>query len=197
VDLAGRLEADPTDFDVTNAVAESSLLLQTMTRGFPMRRGFWRAFVLPVGFEVGQNLGTNVPEGSADTQGPPPPSVNRIARLKAGGGLTVFFDNAGAQLSLRRLELEVSGVLRHLFLDESRFDEAAGTTSTTDDGVHGVRADRPEALRRRDPARTLWRQGLVQPRPAAPGVRRRQERQLRVRHRVRRRPWQSDRRAAP
>jgi hypothetical protein len=136
VDVAGRLEGDPTEFDVTNLVAESSLHLQTMTKGFLSRRGFWRGFVLPAGIEVGQSVGTSVPDDPAAPDASTDPAVNRIARYKAGAGLTVYFDNSGVPLGIRRVEVEVNGVLRHLFLTESRFNEEAKQTDTTDDGLH-------------------------------------------------------------
>lgn len=144
IDAAVKLEGDPTNFDVTNAVGESSLHLQTMTRSLWGRTGFWRGFVLPFGFEAGQSLGTTAPPeetAPADGAGAPDsastPEVNRIARIKAGAGLTVFYDNPRAHVPLRRIELDVNAVLRHLFLIESRFNEETKKTDTTDDGLHG------------------------------------------------------------
>jgi hypothetical protein len=137
VDVAGKLEADPTNFDVTNVVVESNLHLQTLTKGFGGRRGFWRGFVVPAGLEIGQSLGTPVPADPATPDAPSPePPVNRIARYKAGAGFTVYFDNPDVQLGLRRVEVDVHGVLRHLFPTESRFNEETKQTDTTDDGLH-------------------------------------------------------------
>jgi hypothetical protein len=136
VDAAGKLEGDPTNFDVTNAVAESSLQVQTLTRGFLGRRGFWRGFVLPAGLEIGQNLGTTVPANPTTPGAPAPePPVNRIARYKAGAGFTVYFDNPKVQLGIRRFELDVNGVLRQLFLNESRFNAETKKTDITDKGL--------------------------------------------------------------
>jgi hypothetical protein len=134
IDFAGKLEGDPTNFEVTNFVGESAVHLQSMTKGFVGRKGFWRGFVLPAGIEVGQVLGTTAP--STDPAAPSP-TVNRIARYKAGGGLTVYYDNPGAQLPLQRVEVDINGVLRHLFLYESRFNAETKKTDTTDDGFHG------------------------------------------------------------
>lgn len=134
VDVAGKLEGDPTNFDVTNFVAESGFHLQTMTRGFLGRRGFWRGYVVPGGIEVGQSLGTTVPT-PVDPE--VEPEVNRIARYKAGAGFTVFYDNPGTQLPLRRVEIDINGVVRQLFLTESRFNNEANLTDLTDKGFHG------------------------------------------------------------
>ncbi len=136
VDVAGKLEGDPTNFDVTNAVGDSSFHLHTMTKGFLRRRGFWRGFVLPAGIEVGRSLGTTVPADPATPGTPAESPLKRIARYKAGAGLTVYFDNPGVQLGIRRVEVEINGVLRHLFLTESRFNEETKQTDSTDDGVH-------------------------------------------------------------
>ena len=137
VDVAGKLEGDPTNFDVTNFVAESGFHLQTMTRGFLARRGFWRGYIVPGGIEVGQSIGTTVPPPATPEGDPAEPEVNRIARYKAGAGLTVFFDNPGTQLPLRRVEIDINGVMRQLFLTESRFNDATNMTDSTDKGFHG------------------------------------------------------------
>ena len=134
IDVAGKLEGDPTNFDVTNFVAESGFHLQTMTRGFLGRRGFWRGYVVPAGIEVGQSLGTTVPT-PVDPE--VEPEVNRIARYKAGAGFTVFYDNPGTQLPLRRVEIDINGVMRQLFLTESRFNGETNLTDTTDKGFNG------------------------------------------------------------
>lgn len=134
IDVAGKLEGDPTNFDVTNFVVESGFHLQTMTKGFLGRRGFWRGYVVPGGVEVGQSLGTTVP---APTAPEGEPEVNRIARYKAGAGLTVFYDNPDTQLPLRRVEVDINGVVRQLFLTESRFNAETTLTDTTDEGFHG------------------------------------------------------------
>ena len=105
-----------------------------MTKGFLGRRGYWRGYVVPGGVEVGQSLGTTVP---APTAPEGEPEVNRIARYKAGAGLTVFYDNPDTQLPLRRVEVDINGVVRQLFLTESRFNAETTLTDTTDEGFHG------------------------------------------------------------
>jgi hypothetical protein len=137
IDVAGKLEADPTNFDVTNFVAESGFHLQSMTRGFLGRRGFWRGYVVPGAIEVGQSLGTTVPPPPSPDEEPAAPEVNRIARYKAGAGLTVFFDNPGTQLPLRRFEIDINAVMRQLFLTESRFNDETNVTDVTDKGFQG------------------------------------------------------------
>jgi hypothetical protein len=134
IDVAGKLEGDPTNFDVTNFVADSGFHLQSMTKRVFGSRGFWRGYVVPAGIEVGQSLGTTVP---APTTPEDEPEVNRIARYKAGAGLTVFYDNPGTQLPIRRVEIDINGVMRQLFLTESRFNADTDLTDTTDKGFHG------------------------------------------------------------
>jgi hypothetical protein len=137
VDAAGKLEADPTNFDVSNFVVESGFHLQSMTKGFFGNRAFWRGYVVPGGIEFGQSLGTTVPTPVPPEEEPLEPEVNRIARYKAGAGLTVFLDSPGTQLGLRRLEIDINAVMRQLFLTESRFNDETNVTDTTDKGFHG------------------------------------------------------------
>jgi hypothetical protein len=137
LDVAAKLEGDPTNFSVTNFVGETAFQLSTMTKGFLGRTGFWRGFVLPAGVEVGQSLGLTVQTATAappDATATKP--VNRIARYKAGAGFTMYYDNPGAQLPLRRVELDVNGVLRQLFLTESRFNADTKKVDTTTKGLH-------------------------------------------------------------
>ncbi len=131
IDVAAKLEGDPTNFDVTNFVGESALHLQTMTKGFLGRSGFWRGYLVPAGIEAGQSIGTTVLSA-----GTPEPAVDRIARYKAGAGVTVYYENPVARSLIRRVELDANGVLRHLFLAESRFDAVTRTSAATDDGLH-------------------------------------------------------------
>jgi len=94
-----------------------------------------------VGVEVGQSIGTTAPSDETPAADAPAPAststVNRIARYKAGAGFTMYYDNPGIQLGLRHVEVEINGVLRNLFLTESRFNEETKKTDTTDDGLHG------------------------------------------------------------
>src|SRR5262249_332697 len=89
LDIAGKLEGDPTDFEVTNLVTESTFQLQTMTKGFLGPKAFWRGFVLPAGAELGHGIGTNptAANGTATQQ------VTNITRYKGGAGLTLYYDN--------------------------------------------------------------------------------------------------------
>jgi hypothetical protein len=48
----------------------------------------------------------------------------------------MYYDNPGAQLPLRRVELDVNGVLRQLFLTESRFNADTKKVDTTTNGLH-------------------------------------------------------------
>jgi hypothetical protein len=135
-DVAGKLEADPTEFEVTNLVAEASVRVQTMTKRLIGPRGYWRGFALPAGFEGGQSLGTTSEVAGQKGDSAAEPPVNRIARYKAGVGMTLYYDNPRTQLPLRRIELDINGVVRQLFLTESRFNSETKKTDTTGKGLH-------------------------------------------------------------
>jgi hypothetical protein len=124
VDIAMKLESDPTNFSVTNYVGESSYQLRTMTKGFIGGAGFWRGFVMPGGIELGRSVGVSTPE-----------DVDWLARYKAGAGFTLYYDSPGF-LPVRRIELDANAVLRYLFADESRFNSETNSIDLTDDGAH-------------------------------------------------------------
>ena len=124
VDIAMKLEADPTNFGVTNYVGESTYQLRTMTKNFIGGFGFWRGFVMPGGLELGRSVGESTPD-----------EVDWIARYKAGVGFTVYYDNPGAVLPLRRIEFDANAVLRYLFASESHFNTDTNVVDRTDDGV--------------------------------------------------------------
>lgn len=135
VDAGAKLEGEPTDFDVSNFVGEAAFQLHTMTKGFLGRTGFWRGFVLPVGVELGQSLETTVPEtGAPAADGTAAEKVNKIARYKAGGGFTLYYDRPDAQIPLRRVELDINGVARYLRYAESRFNKDTKKIDITDKG---------------------------------------------------------------
>jgi hypothetical protein len=125
VDVAMKLESDPTNFSVTNYVGESSYQLRTMTKGFIGGVGFWRGFVMPGGIELGRSVGASTPA-----------EVEWLARYKAGAGFTLHYDNPGAFLPVRRIELDANAVLRYLFADEARFNSETNLVDNTDDGAH-------------------------------------------------------------
>lgn len=136
IDVGAKLEGDPTNFDVTNFVLDSGFQLRTMTKGFLGRRGFWHGFILPVGVEAGQSLGTGAVDATTVPAAPAPQEVNKIVRYKGGAGLTIYFDNPNAQIPLRRIALEANTVLRQLFRDETRFNGETKLIDTTDKGTH-------------------------------------------------------------
>jgi hypothetical protein len=125
IDIAMKLEADPSDFDVANYVGESTYQLRTMTKGFFGGKGFWRGFVMPGGLELGRSAGTAMPD-----------AVDWIARYKAGAGFTLYYNNPGSFIPVRRIELDTNAVLRYLFADESRFNSDTNLVDRTDDGGH-------------------------------------------------------------
>jgi hypothetical protein len=136
-DFAAKLEGEPTHFQVTNLVGDTNLSLRTMTKGFAGKHGFWRAYLLPLGFEGGRSLS----QGQTDGTTPPTSSTSErpdwIARYKAGVGMSFFYDDWNTTLPFHRIELAMNGVGRNLFFKESSYNSETKTTDTT---VKGVRA---------------------------------------------------------
>ena len=147
VDVAGKLEGDPTNFAVTNFVAESGVRLHTMTKGFVGRQGFWRGFVLPAGVEVGQSLGTTAETAPALLRRRQPRRRWTIARY-GGARFTLCYDQPGHTTVAAAHRLDVNGVMRHLFLTESRFNTETKKIDTTDKGLTAYGAGGPEGFLR-------------------------------------------------
>ena len=58
-----------------------------------------------------------------------------IARYKTGLGTTLFFEDRDAAHLIRRVELDVNGVLRNLFLPEALYNKEARMVDRTGKGV--------------------------------------------------------------
>jgi hypothetical protein len=111
VDMAGKLEGGATDFNVANYVGDGQVSILSRTkRLFGSRRGFWWFKIVPAGGEGGANAQTNVTSAS----GP----EDHIARFKAGGDFTLFYDNPDSPLPFKRIELNLDTVQRYLFFKE-------------------------------------------------------------------------------
>jgi len=137
IDVAGKLEGQAVNFNVSNLVAEGAVRLQSRTLAIgPTQNGFWRFGIVPGGFEGGSNVGNQ-------TSGTPSPSnVHVISRYKAGFELTAFYDNQDTVLPFKRIDLSVSGVQRYLFTNELAYDQATKTSTTIAKGGRGyIQAD--------------------------------------------------------
>jgi hypothetical protein len=130
VNLAMKLEGEPTAFDATNGVGDAHYEILSMTRRLAGRQGFWRGYVIPAGAEIGRKLGVDA-TGAASTD------HEWIARYKAGGGFTVFYQAASPRIPLSRLDFEVDGIWRYLAVDELNFDVGTKKIDRTTDGGHG------------------------------------------------------------
>jgi hypothetical protein len=135
--IAAKLEGEATQFNVANFVGEGSYELRTETRALFSKKGFWRAFLMPIGFEGGKTLnttgtnGSGVPASVANTA----PPADWLARYKAGGGFTAFYEDWGNDLPVKRVELDVNAVVRDRFLNEAVFNNAANTINSTGKGI--------------------------------------------------------------
>lgn len=138
-DFAFKFEGEATKFNVSNAVGEGSLRLQSMTRSLTgSKHGFWRFQIVAPGFEGGRNLNTAGQSASTakSETGGALPDVTWLARLKVGAGFSLFYENAESQFPLKRVELEAGGVERYLFFKEPHFDNSTKTVTTTQKGSH-------------------------------------------------------------
>jgi hypothetical protein len=134
IDSAARLEGDPTNFKVTNAVVDLPLQFISRTMNvFGSTSGWWFFRVIPVGFEGGRNLGTESPVDEKYT----------IARYKGGATFGLFWKAPNQATSLiKKITLEAQGVNRYLFRKESAYDETTKKAiSVTEGRKHYVQAD--------------------------------------------------------
>jgi hypothetical protein len=136
LDVAGKLEGQATNFNVTNGVVEASVKVQSRVKGLFGKDGFFHFQLLPLGFEGGSTLrepdsGTTVPLSVTDQA---LQQLDGIVRLKAGATLNAFWQNSRQVGLLRRFELELAVVDRYLFLNEIHYDTATRTNSTIRDG---------------------------------------------------------------
>lgn len=134
-DVAGNLEGQAVNFDVTNFVGEATVQLLSRTKTlFGSKKGYWKARFLG-GMEGGKNLnkGNDAQMGSMQ-QMKDLKDVNYIARSKFGGTLTFFYSDPESRFPFKRVEADIRGVDRYLFLSELKFDETTKMNIMTDKG---------------------------------------------------------------
>jgi hypothetical protein len=80
--------------------------------------------LVPVGMEGGKNVNT----GANDTSGSMVAAVqspNFIARAKAGGQLTLFYQNREPPFPFKRVDLDLGMVQRYLFFREAQMSSTS------------------------------------------------------------------------
>ncbi len=138
LDFSAKFEGEATQFNVSNAVGDGSLQLQTMTRKIGDSHGFWKARFIPAGFEGGRNLNTAGQNQTPTTtlNGQQLPAISWVSRFKAGTEVTVFYDNPNSLAPMKRVELTAGIVERYLFFKEAGYDSTTKTIQTTNTGSH-------------------------------------------------------------
>ncbi len=137
-DFAAKLEGMATTFDISNFVGETGFQVLTRTKALGgSRKGFWRAFVAPGAIEGGQSLraGDTTLQKSGTPAGVALKQVDWIARYKTGLGMTLFFEDTEAAYPLRRVELDMNGVMRNLFFAEAMYNKQTTLIDRTGKGV--------------------------------------------------------------
>lgn len=130
VDFRMKLEGEPTTFDAANGVGETHYEILTATKPLGVRQGFWRAYAIPAGAEIGRRLGTTA-------TGTPSTKHDWIARYKAGAGVSLFFRALQpSRLPLSRVELDLHTMWRYLAFDELNFNTKTKAIDRTIDGGH-------------------------------------------------------------
>jgi hypothetical protein len=146
LDVKAKLEGDPGSFKVTNFVGEADLSFRTRTKRLGASKGYWRGFLIPAGFEAGQNLNAGdivQPTSSSSTSSAQSPttssinSVNHIARYLAGVDFSTFYEDWNGTLPFKRVELEANALARYLFLNEAMYNSSSQLFNTVADGVRG------------------------------------------------------------
>lgn len=136
-DVAAKLEGQATKFDVSNFVGDTTLQFRSMSRGFAVRHGYGRGFIMPIGFEGGQSLRTGDAslQNSGTASGDALKAVDWIARYKAGAGTVLFYEDWNSQLPIRRVDLEINVVFRDLFFAEALYNKDTKKVDRTGKGV--------------------------------------------------------------
>jgi len=130
VNVVGKLEADPNDFQATNGVGESHYQILSMTKPLIGPGTFWRGYVMPIGGEIGRRLGV-------DSKGQPTTAQDWLLRYKAGGGIKLYLQSTSSQFPIRRVDLDLNGVWRYLGRDEVQYNSASKALDRTTNGGHG------------------------------------------------------------
>jgi hypothetical protein len=135
INVAMKLEGEPTTFDAANGVGEAHYQIHSMTKALLGSQGFWRAYVIPAGVEVGRKLGV-------DEAGSPTADHLWIARYKTGAGMKLFYQTTSDRSLVRRVDFDVNGIWRYLGVEELNFNNETKMLDRTTDGGHGyVQAD--------------------------------------------------------
>lgn len=132
VNFSGRLEGGVTSFNVVNYVGDGEVALQSGTKTlFGSRKGFWQFRLVPFGVEGGKNvqesLSTGTMGGTGSGSSGSASGEDTLARLKAGGTFSLFYDNPQSLLPFKRVELNLGTVQRYLFLKEAEILSANST----------------------------------------------------------------------
>jgi hypothetical protein len=138
--MAAKLEGEATQFNVANFVGETSYDIRTETKSLFSKKGFWRGFLIPGAFEGGKTLNTTATSGTSSTSTSPAsmaamPAADWLARYKAGGGFTAFYEDWGNNLPIKRFDVDLNIVMRDRLLKESVFNSSTNTVSSTGKGI--------------------------------------------------------------
>ncbi|MEK6286505.1 MAG: hypothetical protein AABO57_12250 [Acidobacteriota bacterium] len=136
LDVASNLEGQAMDLEVTNFVGDATIQLVSRTKTLlGSKKGFWKLRFLG-GMEGGKNLntGNDAQQAGSPQQMQELQDVNYIARSKFGGALTFFYSDPETRFPFKRVEADIRGVDRYLFLSEVKFDEMTKLNVMTDKG---------------------------------------------------------------
>jgi hypothetical protein len=121
-EVAARVEGEALNFNTTNAVVDiMPFQILSRVKRLGTRNLFMKFHLIPVGFEFGRNL-----RSENET-------VNKyyISRFKAGGEIGFVYEPRKQENSplFKRAEFNFRGVYRHLFREETSFDQETGEAS--------------------------------------------------------------------
>ncbi len=134
IDFSGQLEGEALNFNVTNFVGNGQVQLQSRTqRLFGSNTGFWRVRLVPAGIEGGKNVNSTTAQTTSGTSQPSTPE-DFVARIKAGGQLTLFYENTENPFPLKRVDLDLGMVQRYLFFKEAQVSSTPGVATTFNNG---------------------------------------------------------------
>lgn len=133
IDFSGQLEGEALNFNVSNFVGNGQVQLQSRTqRLFGSNTGFWRLRLVPAGVEGGKNVNSMTAQGGGSIQSSSPEDY--VARVKAGGQFTLFYENPENPFPLKRVDLDLSMVQRYLFFKEAQVSSTPGIMNTFNSG---------------------------------------------------------------
>jgi hypothetical protein len=134
-DFAGKTEGTASQFGVNNIVGDLKISMQSSV--LRVGGGGRAKFRIVSGFEGGSNLDKGSAPVGTGRLFDPLRNVDWIGRGVYGIEGALYYQNSGrAVLPFSRIELNASGVSRHLFLDEVHFNS---TTNQLDSTARGER----------------------------------------------------------